>query len=165
MLTQTRTLSSRLDDVGRWIIKMTRYTKKDTVEARQVSPYGLDSNPIPGLVAIYGHTESVKDCVVVGYILPRQLAALGEIRLYSTDQDGNIKSFVWLKNDGTMNLNGSAKHLARFEELETAFNQLKSDFNGHTHAGVTPGGGTTATPLPQSAADISGAKAETIKTL
>jgi hypothetical protein len=74
-----------------------------------------------------------------------------------------------------MEIGGDAYNMVRYQELETAFNQLKSDlnnfisiFNAHTHAGVTTGGGTsgvTATSGTSSSADITPAKIDEIKCL
>ncbi len=133
--------------------------------AHQVAPYGIDSNPIADMKAIYGQTEVNGRPVIIGYINKNVLAEEGDIRLFSTDANGLLKMFVWLKNDGTLELGGSAKHLARFEELETGFNQLKADFNAFlTH--VHGGSGTPPTPpATPSTASISAAKIEEIKTL
>jgi hypothetical protein len=63
----------------------------------------------------------------------------------------------------SMELGGNVDNAVRFSALETAFNQLKSDFDGHTHGGVDTGGGTTS-PAITSSADITGAKIDNIKT-
>jgi hypothetical protein len=55
--------------------------------------------------------------------------------------------------------------MTRFEELETGFNQLKSDFNSfltHVHGGP---GTPPAPPVLPSTASISGAKINEVKTL
>lgn len=160
----TRVISATFDNLLRRVVKMTRYTSLDTQTALEAMPFGVDSNPIAKMVAIMSNTEAKKTKVVVGYINPNQLAAPGETRLFSVDADGNLKAYLWLKVDGTLELLGSAKHMARFEELETAFNQLKSDFNSHVHPGVTAGGASTSPIVSPSTADISGAKAENVKT-
>ncbi len=70
---------------------------------------------------------------------------------------------------------GNTDFMVRFSVMETAYNQLKSDFddlvnayNSHVHPGVTAGGASTATTPTQgntSTGDISGAKIDEIKTL
>lgn len=127
--------------------------------AHQVAPYGIDSNPIPEMKAIYAKTEVNGRPVIIGYINKNVLADGGEIRLFSTDEAGTLKMYVWLKNDGTLELGGSTKHMTRFEELKTGFDQLRTDFNAHVHAsnGVPP-----TTP---STASIDDSKIDEIKTL
>jgi len=122
-------------------------------------PYGVDSNPIADMIAVYSPTLQKGRAVIVGYINKNQLAAVGEHRIYSTDSQGNLKFSIWLKNDGTCEIGGNENHLTRFEELEAGFNQFVQDFNSHSHAsnGVPP-------TVPTSA-EISRAKIEEIKTL
>lgn len=157
------------------VLKFLRYGLKDVQTADEVAPFGIDSAPIKDLIAVYGSTDD--DPVIIGYLNKNQLAGIGEFRTYSTDANGALKFYTWLKSDGTMELGGNTKNLARYQDLEAAFNQLKSDhddlvnaFNTHMHptAGTgapsppTPGSGIPAMP---STADITGAKIEEIKTL
>ena len=87
--------------------------------------------------------------------------AVGEKKLYSTS-GGSIQAFINLKSDGTIEINGNTDFAVRFTALETAFNQLKSDYNSHTHVSVTSVG-TPTIPVPQSTADMSGAKVDGVK--
>lgn len=174
MLNITKVISTSFDDLQRRIIKVLRKGKSDVQTPIEASPFGIDSNPIKDMIAVYGQTEEKGKTVIIGYIDKNKLAASGETRLYSIDNNGNLKTYVWLKNDGTMEIGGNTKHMVRYEELQTAFNQLKQDlntfitiFNSHTHTGVTIGVGstsTTTTPGTSSSADISPAKIDNIKT-
>lgn len=174
MLNITKVISTSFDDLQRRIIKVLRKGKSDVQTPMESAPFGIDSNPIKDMIAVYGQTEEKGKTVIIGYIDKNKLAASGETRLYSIDNNGNLKTYVWLKNDGTMEIGGNTKHMVRYEELQTAFNQLKQDlntfitiFNSHTHTGVTIGVGstsTTTTPGTSSSADISPAKIDNIKT-
>jgi len=74
-----------------------------------------------------------------------------------------------------ININGGTDFAVRFNVLQTAYNQLKSDhddlvqaFNTHVHATAAPGAPSPPTPaagIPASAStgDISGAKIDEIK--
>lgn len=171
----TKTISTQLDSLKNRVVKVLRFGKTDTRTAKEAAPYGTDSNPIKGMRAVYAQTSNKKDRVIVGYLNKNQLADVGEHRTYSTDEDGNLKFWVWQKNDGTLELGGNAKHLARFEELKDGFDQLKSDhnallqeFKAHTHPGVTVGAGVTGIPVSTSTAStasIDDSKIEEIKTL
>jgi len=81
---------------------------------------------------------------------------VGERRVYS--QDGGVrKATIYWRADGQLELNGTGDHAVRFAALETAFNQLKSDFDSH---GGHFSGEVVPTP---STADISGAKINNIE--
>lgn len=156
--------------------------RSSTFTAEEISPYGIDSNPIDGMVAVYARTEADGDEVFIGYINKNRLADIGEVRLFSTDSSGTLKAYVWLKNNGTLELLGNTDNAVRYSKLELAFNQLKSDFNAlvtaynsHVHVIVnavplaTPPGVVTSTATvttgTPSSADITPAKINEIKTL
>jgi hypothetical protein len=143
-------------------VKFLRYGNDDVQNNHQFASFGIDSNPIKDLVAIYIETGVKGESAIIGYINPSQIAAVGETRIYSTNADGVVQMFIHLKNDGTAELNGTGNFLVKFNELQTAFNELKTAFNTHTHVGNL--GAPTATALPQSAADIAAAKHTDFKT-
>jgi hypothetical protein len=157
-------------------VKVLRSGKSDTREAYQVTPFGDDSNPVnfEGMRAVFCDTEVKGDQIILGYIHPSQLSGIGEKRIFSTDSNGQVKFYIWLHSDGTCDFGGSANHLAQYEALKTAFDQLKSDFNdlvtkfnAHVHPGVTSGSSSTTatiTPGTPSSADMSGAKLDNLKT-
>jgi hypothetical protein len=174
---RTRVISTAIDSLSRRVIKFLGFGKDDVQTALESYPYGVDSNPIKNMVAVYSPTSIKGKGVIIGYLNVKQLANVGEFRTFSTDANGNLKFYTWLKNDGTMELGGSTKNLARYQELEVAFNELKGDhndlvnaFNAHMHATAgsgppslpTPGSGIPALP---STADITGSKIDEIKTL
>lgn len=149
----------------RRIVKALIYGKDDVKTGFEVAPFGTDSNPIAGMVAVYAETSEKGNQVIVGYLNENQLAGTGEHRIYSTDSDGQLKFHIWLKSDGTCEIGGNAKHLARFEELKTGFDQLKSDFNAFlTHVHGAPGSPPTPPAVP-STASIDAAKVNELKTL
>jgi len=57
------------------------------------------------------------------------LAESGETRFFSTDDNGTLKNYIWLKKTGNIEIGGSSDNMVRYSKLEQAFNQLKSDFN------------------------------------
>lgn len=168
------------DKLKRLKVKVTNGAQ-DVRTAIESSPYGFESNPIEGMIALYAKSEVDGKEAIVGYFNVERIAQVGESRIYSTDKNGTLKMWLHLKNNGTAEFGGNTKHMVRYEELETAFNQLRSDFNSlvskynsHTHAYVAPllpapvqPGATGPVPVPQSpsAADVSGAKITQIKTL
>jgi hypothetical protein len=179
----TKIISTEIDSLTRRVIKFLRYGLKDTRTAEQIGPYGVDSNPIKDMVAVYTLTGTKGEAVIIGYINKNAIADVGENRIFSTDANGEVKATIHLKNTGVTQMTGTsweiggdAKNLVKFQELETAFNSLKqshndlvSAFNAHMHptAGTgapsppTPGAGIPAQPAT---ANISGAKIDNIKT-
>ena len=91
----------------------------------------------------------------------------GERRFFSVDELGNLSSFLKLKNNGILELNGNTDFAVKYTQLETAFNLLKTDFNNlitlynsHNHGGAVA---VPSTPAIASTADISPAKSEVVK--
>lgn len=163
---------SSLIESGIRKIKYLRFGKYDVQESREAMPWGVDSCPIQDAIAIYAPTGDKGKAVIIGYINRQQLADVGETRIYSTDTSGEVAMYIHMKNDGTSEFGGTGDFLARFNELKSGFDELKSDFNSfvttkfntHTH-GET--GGTTTTPAPTgtpSTASIDNAKIEEFET-
>lgn len=169
-------ISTTLDNARRFIT-FERRGRSDIREKNELSPYGLDSNPVEGIKAAFVESSLSGQGVVIGYVNTNQKADVGEFRVFSTDAEGAEQFYAWLKADATMEIGGDADNMVRFSELKTAFDQLKSDFdslvstyNGHDHiVPQAPSGSTTsAPPLSQGAsttADIDPAKIDEIKTL
>ena len=160
MIWLTTTISTAVDSLGRLIQKVRRLGKSDIQTAPLVAPYGIDSNAIIDMIAIYAESSVKGQQVILGYINKNANAEVGGLRLFSTDSEGAEQFYIYLRAGNNLELGGANRHLARFEELETAFNQLKSDFNTHTH---TETGLITMPPLIPSTADISTAKINNIK--
>lgn len=114
---------------GRRIIKFIRYGKDDVQEAEQIAPHGIDSHPIKDMVAIYADTTTLGEPVLIGYINEDQLAEMGETRLYSTNANGELQSWIWLKNNGTIEFLGNAHNLVRYLPLSSSLNALTISIN------------------------------------
>ena len=164
---------------GATMIKFLGSGKNDVQEKNQISPFGVDSNPIKDLIAVYSPTSEIGNEVIIGYIQRSQIADPGEIRIFSTNAEGDEQISLYLKKDGTAEFGGSADNMVRYSELKSAFDELKGDFNSlvnaynsHIHVttatvGATPVPGVIATPTTlgsASSADISPAKIDEIKT-
>ena len=165
-----KVISSRIIENKR-LVKFLRMGASDVREKQEISPFGFDSNPIKDMIAVYSETGEVGKSVIIGYINKNQIAESGESRMYSTDDNGVLKMFLHLKKDGTAEFGGNTKNLTRFQELESGFNQLRTDlnnlviaFNQHTHPTAPTGPISIPTPIPtvipasNSTASISGAK-------
>lgn len=165
--------STYFDDVKRRIIKILRYGKEDAQTPMEISPFGIDGGPLKDMIALYAATDDKKP-FIVGYINKNQLADVGELRLFSTDADGGLKTYVWLRNNGTIEMMGDDDNMVRYSELEKGFNKLRDDlnnhiqnFNTHVHIGVTSGTSSSGTPSAidtPSSATITASKINEIKT-
>lgn len=151
--------------------------KDDVQESLEVSPYGIDSNPIKDMVALYSPTAEIGVNVVIGYVNKNKIADIGEFRVFSTDDKGEVKSYIHLKNDGVIQINGDNDNAVRYSELKKGFDSLKSDFNklvnafnSHVHATAAVGPPVPPTPIPSvipaktSLASIDKSKIDDIKT-
>lgn len=160
-------LSSAFDELQRRIPKFKRFGNSDIQTAFESGPYGVDSNPIKDMVAVYSETGEKGKTVIVGYINKNQLAEVGETRVYSTDAQGVLKSYMWLKNDGTIEFNGNANNLVRYAPLNSELVAQKELINIELAKialainAIVP---LSYTPTPINI-DISTAKVDELKTL
>lgn len=152
-------------DSGRRRIKAIVKGKSDIRRFFEAMPFGEDSLPPEGTRTIVIDTEEKGRMMVIGYINENQLDDLtnGEKRIYSLKQNGDISQFIYLKSDGTMEIGGNSDFMVRYTALETAFNQLKSDYNSHMHP--TAATGSPSPPTVVNTSDITLAKIDEIKTL
>jgi hypothetical protein len=169
----TTVISTALDSTKRLLVKVRRFGKSDIQTPYQSNPFGLDSNPIKGMKAVYSATDESGKNVIVGYLNSDQLSEVGETRLYSTDSIGAVKTYVWIKNDGTIEIGGNADYAVLFNKLKIEFNKLKTNFNNHiteynthTHLGVQAGSGVTGITTPSTnnnTSNIDNAKNSNVK--
>lgn len=141
----TKVISTALDKIGRRITKIRGMGKDDTRTAFSTAPFGVDSNPPKNMRAIFVNTTTRNESAIVGYINEDLLADVGETRLFSIDGNGNLKTFLWLKNDGKMQLGGDAKHAVRYEDLNSGLQDFKNFLQtelGKISTGIVAGGGT-----------------------
>lgn len=157
--------SSSFDSANRRVLKFLRLGKSDVQTSLEAMPFGVDSSPIKDMRAIYAETSNDGKAVIIGYLNKNQLAQDGETRLFSIDANGNLKSELWLKKDGTIWFNGSGDFLTKWNPLNQAMSTLASNINtelGKIATGITAGGGSY-TPSPISI-NINDAKASDLKT-
>ncbi|HXP52177.1 MAG TPA: hypothetical protein VN922_19630 [Bacteroidia bacterium] len=165
MLSLVKVISTDYDKFKKRVIKLLRFGRKDVQTAMEVASPGIDANPIKDMIAVYGPTNEQGKKILLGYFNKNQLAAPGEVRLFSTDSDGNVKFYTWIKNNGTIEFNGSADNLVRYLKLNQALQQQVTKINtelGKIATGIVAGGGSyTPTLLTL---DISASKIDEMKT-
>jgi hypothetical protein len=178
MNTLVKILSTSIDNLNRRVVKYLKYGLGDVQTSIEAGPFGIDSNPLKDMVAIYGTTDDKGKTVIIGYINKFQLAKVkpGETRLYAIREDKTPGLELYLKDDGTAEFGGNADNLVRYSKLEEGFNQLKSDLNDFITkyntfaAAYTPGSPSSVGTPPtieqatESEASIEDAKITQIKT-
>lgn len=127
MLSIIKVISTELDGLSRRLVKSLRYGKSDYRTTVEVSPHGIDSNPIKDMMAIYARTGDKDGDVIIGYINKNKLAEVGETRLFSTNADGTLQTFIWLKSDGTMQIGGDADFMVRHAPLKAVVEEIQND--------------------------------------
>lgn len=154
----TRFISATIE-AGKRILKTSGSGRNatDTRSAYESAPAGFDSVPLPQQKTVYVQMERDATPIIIGHINESQVAEVGERRIYSQDNNGNILFEFWLKTDGSMYLNGDADNLVRFAALKTGLDTYFNSLNLAIAAGVTSAGGAytpPSTPLNITAAKI-----------
>lgn len=135
-------------------------------DKKQAQPAGMDSSPIKGYLSIVFQTESKEDTLIMGVVDNKhRKSEEGETRIFATNKEGEEVFDIHLKKDGTVVFFGGNSSSVRFEELETAFNELKDDFNNHilnwnAFASVYTPGSPTTLGLPPSASTSGSSSAD-----
>jgi len=128
---------------GKLIIKS--LTLKGAATAKQVTPFGIDSNPLGNWTAIYADTTNAGEAVILGYINKDYITEQGEIRIYSIGDDQAVKAYAYARKDGVLELNGSAFSSVRFQSLKIAIDSNDALINAELakiSTAITTLGGT-----------------------
>lgn len=126
--------------------------------SQQYGMAGFISNPATNVKGIRFRIGSLD--IVIGALsykvsLPENP---GETKVYSTDADGNEKSTIKLKDDGTIEINGNTDNAVSHADLTLALNNFTTALNIALAAKLDGGGSS-----PGLSIDISGAKVDTVK--
>ncbi len=159
-------ISTETDNIKRRIVKLLRLGRSDVRTAYESMPFGIDGNPVKSMVAVYSKTSNDSSPIIIGYINRNQLSDIGELRTFSTDINGNVKFYTWLKNDGTFEIGGNSDNAVRYNALNTALQQQVTKINtelAKINVAIAALGGTyTVSPI---SLDITAAKITEVKTL
>ena len=163
MMYLVKIITSSVDDLARRLVKFYRLGLRDVQTSLTVAPYGDDSVPVKDMIAVYSETSTKGNTVIIGYINKNQLAAVGERRLFSTNENGDEKAYVWLKNSGNLELNGKADNVVRYSKLDNGLQAEVTKINAQLAAISTAigllGGSYVVNPVD---VDISGAKVDDV---
>jgi len=162
MITLSKFKSSIISS-GKRILKVFQYSAKT---ANECAPFGDDSNPISGMTAIFAETSEIGEPVIVGYVNEKQISAPGEKRLYSLKSDGSESIYIWLRNNGKIEMGGKSHNLVRYTPLNLGISDKDKLINLElvkiATAISTLGGSYTPSDITT---DISDSKISEIETL
>lgn len=111
---------------GKILIKLLVLGKYDIREAKQISPFGIDSNPTNDKRGLFISTSTIGKYYSVGIINTNCKSQPGETRLFSTNSQGIFKYNIWLRADGTM-LQGDSDNPAVYTNFAVKYNESKSE--------------------------------------
>ena len=121
-----KVISTEANKISQLLVKVSRLGRGDTQTPVQASPYGLDSNPIKDMMAVYDSNGTDGGTVIIGYLNKNSLAKPGEFRTFATDANGNLKFYTWMKDDGTMEIGGNTNFAVKYNELLLEYNKTKA---------------------------------------
>jgi hypothetical protein len=124
----TRVISTFFDDALSRVVKVYK-SGKNVHSAKQAAPFGVDSNPIANMVAVHAATTVDGRPVIIGYVDKNLIADVGEIRIFSTNEDGDVETFIHLKNNGQIVLGGESDNAVRYSELDDGLQEFEGDIN------------------------------------
>ena len=137
-------------------------TDNDIQTVEYMRDIGDQTIPVNGTrVLIIGIGKTWKIAIRSDDGIPPTMS-VGEKKIYSV-ANNDVSAFVNFRNDGTVEINGSANYAVRYQALQDAFDQLKTDFDAHVHSGVTTGPGLSGTPTTSITTDISDARVDEVK--
>lgn len=138
-------------------VKVQQFGPKTAIES---SPYGIDSNPLKGMTAVFSESSESGEQIIIGYINEKAIAEAGETRIYCDHKDG----FIYLKKNGSIEIGGSEKNLVKYQDLNQKLLQMVQDLNQELikiASGISTAGGSYVPDPIQ--IDISSAITENIK--
>lgn len=103
-----------------------------TREPIEVSPFGHDSCPVPGMIAVYSDTTGSQVPVLIGYLNISALAQPGENRQFSTDKTGNLVTYTWLHSTagaGQIEIGGTADNAVGYNTLNSLLQHQAININ------------------------------------
>lgn len=135
-------------------VELTAKNDVQTVELLQGA--GDQSNPPNGSkVLVISNGAAYKIAIAIDDLIALSIE-VGE-RAIRAVLNGGVKSSILCKVDGNLVLNEGTDFAVQFTAMKAAFDQLKSDYDLHTHPSI---GSPPATP---STADMSGAKVDKVR--
>lgn len=121
----TKIIEPVIDDLKRRTLKVLRFGKSDVKTPLEAMPFGTDAVPLKDMIAVYAPVGVNGKAAIVGYVNQNQLAEPGEHRTYSVNDDHEVQSYIYLKNDGVIDIMAKGiKVVSDGENLNTVLGEL-----------------------------------------
>lgn len=152
--------------IGRWLSsKINTYITgiiesriNERIQSLLYAPSGDDSPPLPGDRILIFKVDGTGNYAISGILTKSQGAEPGEKKLYSRDSNGDVQAVIYLKGDGTIEINGNANFAVSWTDLNAALQALVTAINA-TFATKADAAGAAGTLT----LDLSGAKVSEVK--
>lgn len=144
--------------IENYVIGIVQKRLGQNIEGAFYSASGDDSPPLSSDKTFIAQIDGKGKYIFLGTLMKSEGAGKGEKKLFSRDSAGSLKAYIYLKNDGILELNGNADYAVSWDDLNTALQSFKNDINAE-FATKQDGAGTAGTV----SIDISGAKVEEVK--
>lgn len=122
-----KVVSSAVDNLKRLTVKFFANGPLDIRESVQAAPFGIDSNPIKDMVAIQAETPERGKNYVIGYLNKEVLSQPGETRLFSVNSSGQLQAWLWLRNDGSIEILGTDDNLMKYAQAASTIKEIQQD--------------------------------------
>lgn len=117
MIYYSKVDSTRVNKLLQRIVKVLTFGRSSVIDAHEVSPFGIDSNPVNQQNAVVAETIGNGKRVVIGYLNNHQETDVGGIRIFSTDDKGEEQTSIYLKPDGSIEMDEADDKAVRFNDL------------------------------------------------
>jgi len=152
--------------IGRWLSSVIETFITGTIESRineriQSVLYGIsgdDSPPLPEDRVLLIKIDGSGKCIVSGVLCLSQGAEPGEKIIYSRDSNGDVQSTIYLKSDGTIEINGNADFAVSWTDLNSALQSLVTAINARFATKADAAGAAGTLTLNLANAKVTGVK-------
>ena len=145
--------------IGTFILGTIEPLINERIQSMLYGPSGDDSPPLPEDRVIIIQVDGEGKYITSGVLCKSQGAEPGEKKLYSRDSSGDAQAVIYLKSDGTIEINGNADFAVAYTDLNTALQSFLTDLN----AKLTTGFAAVPYTWPGTSLDITGSKVSEVK--
>ena len=165
MISISKINGERVINTGRRILKILTFGKISVNDVNEASPFGLSSSAPNGTTAVYSESTSNGEKILLGYLNTNQTGVeRGGFKIYSTDDTGQVQTYIYLRPNGDIELGGNNDNLIRFSALDSGLSNLDTQIQAELTkiaAGISSAGGSYTPGTIET--DISQAKIDELK--
>lgn len=112
---------------GRRLVKCRVMGKDDIQEIQFIQPFGIDSNPRPDKRGVHTATGSLDTKLFLGVANDNCAAEVGEVIIFSEDENNEVASYIHFKADGNILINGDTDNAVRFKPMAETIKEIQDD--------------------------------------